>query len=549
MLDASLRARLNTATGFQLGRVFPELLSSQDQSFAPGAQPALLFDALVELIGELSSGEPLMLVIEDLHWADAMSARFLAFLGRRIHSLPILVVGSLRPEELIDAPVLAHALGELRIDDRLAEITLGSLSKDESRMLVRALHPSVRSSRHSDRIAGEIWAVSEGNPFVIGEFVRAVLGESAETRIPESRATPRLQDFVAARLDRLKDLSRQVVAVAATVGREFPFALLPRAAGVSERDAADAVEELVRRRLLDAVGDQLGFCHDWIRQVAYERLLSPTRAILHAAVGEALEALHQDRTDDVADQLGYHYSRAGDARKAIPYLVRFAEIATQRYALDTALTGLQRAADAVDRLPAAERDRWRLDVALRQAFVLAVAGRQRECLELLQTHASLQQRVDDAALASEYHFRLAMTHAYFGDFARSRSAGELALREAERAQDGERIGKALYALAFTSYGMGASRDAVNCASRAASVLPGCRAWHWLGLVYWLLASAAARRFRGCAVQRPACRYHRRDRCRPEAQEPERVRQKPGPCLSRRRVCRARVGAHCARDLT
>ena len=75
----------------------------------------------------------------------------------------------MRPEELIDVPVLAHALTELRTEDRLSEIPLGLLSEDNSRALVRVLHPSARSGQHWNRITGEIWALSAGNPFVIVE--------------------------------------------------------------------------------------------------------------------------------------------------------------------------------------------------------------------------------------------------------------------------------------------------------------------------------------------------------------------------------------------
>jgi tetratricopeptide (TPR) repeat protein len=415
-----------------------------------------------------------------------MSARFLAFLGRRIQSLPVLVVGTMRPEELVDAPDLAHALGELRTEARLTEVSLAALSEDESRILVRALHPSARSGQPWDRLTGEIWAVSEGNPFVIVESVRALLGESPEVWRRE-RLARSVQDFVAVRLDRLEALPRQVVAVAAAIGRDFPFALLPRAAGVGERDAADAVEKLVRRRILDAVGDHLAFCHDWIRQVAYERLLPPTRAVLHAAIGDALEALHGGRLDDVADQLGHHYSRAGDARKAIPHLVRFAELAGQRYALSEALAALQQAMTLVDQLPPSERDRRRLDVALRQALVLSLLGRHREILELLRAHADDLARAGDPALASEYYFRLALTQLYFGEYLPGQLAAEQALREGERSGDPERIGKALHVLALHAFWLGNPRDGVAHATRALPLLDRPRIQHYFGLVYYDLA--------------------------------------------------------------
>ena len=268
----------------------------------------MLFEAIAELVGHVALSDPVVILLEDLHWADAMSVRLLAFLGRRIHQLPVLVVGTMRPEELVDAPVLGRALQELRGEARLDEIVLSPLSEAETRALGQALQPSIRTRRDRDRVMGEVWARSEGNPFVIVESLRGLGAEAVEAWIGQPRLTRSVQDFVAARLDRLGERPAQAVAVAAVIGREFPFTLLSRAAGMNDREAAEAVEELVRRRILDTVGDQLEFCHDWIRHVAYDRLVPAKRVVLHAAIGEALEALHRDRLDDVADQLGQHYS-------------------------------------------------------------------------------------------------------------------------------------------------------------------------------------------------------------------------------------------------
>jgi tetratricopeptide (TPR) repeat protein len=246
---------------------------------------------------------------------------------------------------------------------------------------------------------------------------------------------------------------------------------------------AAAVEELVRRRILDAVGDHLAIGHDWLRQVAYEGLLPPTRAMLHAAIGDALEALHRDRLDEVADQLGHHYSRAGDARKAIPHLVRFAELAGRRYALNEAFTTFQQAMSLVDRLPPSERERRRLELALHQAFALTLLGRQSDIFVLLRAHADDVVRVGDPALASDYYFRLGMTHLYFGEYAAGERAARHALQEGERAGDPERIGKALHVLAVHAFWLGRPRDGIAHATRALPLLDRPRTQHYHGLVY------------------------------------------------------------------
>jgi DNA-binding SARP family transcriptional activator/tetratricopeptide (TPR) repeat protein len=486
-LSAQIRDRLGAAAGAELVRVFPELQTSADAPVTMSAQPALLFEALAELLGELAATGPLVVVIEDLHWADAMSARLLAFLGRRIERLSILVVASLRSEEIVDAPVVGRAVGELRAQGRMEEIPLHPFSRDETRSLVCALHPATRLRGEVERMITQVWKNSEGNPFVIVESVHAYREESPAGSMGEPRLASTVQEFVAARLERPGPLARHVVAVAATVGCECPFALLARATGLSERDAAAAVEELVRRRILEVLGDQLAFAHDWIRRVAYERVLPPQRAALHASVAAALEELYRDRVDEVVDQLGHHYLRAGDGAGAIRHLKRFAWLSARRYALEDACRGYDQALVAVKQVTPAERERSGLDIVLRKAFVLSIMGRQEEILELLRAHAVHVERVADPALSAEYHFRIGLTLFFLGQHGPSQLAAEKALREAEEVGDPELIGKALHVLSLGSFEGGRPEEGIAQASRAVGMLQRVQAEAWLGLAYHDLA--------------------------------------------------------------
>jgi predicted ATPase len=275
---------------------------------------------MAELVSQLGSSGPLLIVLEDLHWADAMSARLLAFLGRRLGNLPVLVAGTTRPEDLVDAPVLEQALAELRAGGTLDEVRLGPLSREEALALARSLRPGGRDRHGVDRIADDLWALSEGNPFVIVEAVRGL----AERGPDESGSRPLLsrsvRESITARLARLPELSRRAVAVAAVINRAFSFQLLHHAAGLEEAEAARAVEELVRRRVLDTVGDRLDFCHDRIRQVAYEEIIPAQRAPLHGGVARALAAGHAGELDEIADRLGHHYIRAGEVERALPHV-------------------------------------------------------------------------------------------------------------------------------------------------------------------------------------------------------------------------------------
>ena len=480
--DTCARVSLDEPWRTELTRLFPEL--GAVTSGPPTAESRTrLFETICVLLRALAAVSPLLIVLEDLHWADELSVRLLLFLRRRLAAEPITVLATLREEDLAQEP--GHGLRTVLAehDDRTVRLSLEGLTRFDTIALMQAVARAGSDLAALARLGERVWQTSGGNPFVIVETMRTL--EDREVALTARLPLPRrVKELVGARLDRVSETARAVLAVAAVIGREFDFALLEAAAGRGARATAEAIEELVGRRILHVVGERLDFTHERIRHVAYERIVTTTRIVLHRAVAEALEAQRQDRLEEVADQIGDHYVRAGDIRRAMPYLVRFAELAARRYALDDALSALRQAADGVALLPPDARDRARLDVALREAFVMSTQGRQREVLELLARHADELARVDDATLAAEYHFRLALTRFYLGDHAHAHAAGEHALADAERGGDGVRIGKALYVLALNSYGLAAPKAGVAYARRAIPLLGRPDTRYWLGLVYF-----------------------------------------------------------------
>jgi predicted ATPase len=116
---------------------------------------------------------------------------------------------------------------------------------------------------------------------------------------------------VTARLECLSERGQRLVSVAAVIGREFDFALLQHAAGLSEREAAEGVEELVGRRVLHGLGQRFDFTHEWLREVAYDQLVQPRRNVLHVRVAKALEAVYARNLEQHRATVAEHY-RAGE---------------------------------------------------------------------------------------------------------------------------------------------------------------------------------------------------------------------------------------------
>lgn len=290
-------------------------------------------------------------MLEDLHWADEMSLRLLAFLSRRIRPWPVALVATAREEAVADTPVLYRVLQELDREEHGVRLVLPPLSRADTTVLVRTLARTGSDEAAISRLSDRAWTLSAGNPFVVVEMTRTL----DQGTVPESDAAlplpVRVRDMIVEHLARLGERSRDLASVAAVVGREVEFSLLQRAAGLAEREAAESMEELVRRRVLHGVGEAFDFTHERIREVIYDQLLSPRRALLHASVARALESLYASTLDPHFAALGAHY-RAGEVwDKAVHYLRRAGAPAVKRSAHREAVACFEQALAAHRHLP------------------------------------------------------------------------------------------------------------------------------------------------------------------------------------------------------
>jgi DNA-binding SARP family transcriptional activator len=469
----------------ELARLFPLLAGGEAPPPITREGHLRLFESLDAVLGTLARDQPLLVVLEDLQWADEMSLRLLAFVARRLHERPVLLVASTRDEDLAEAPALAGLVAELNILAHVDHIVLGALSASATATLVRALS---RAGSHAARLAdvvNRVWSLSEGNPFVIVETMRAL----RDGRLPAAgvELPRRVRELIAARLARLGSRAQQLARVASAFTREFEFPVLQRAAGLSRRETAEAVEELVRRRVLDAVGERFDFTHVRLRQAVYQALVAPHRQALHAAIGEAVEVVYAGRLEDMYERLVYHFSSADDPGRAVRYLIHLADKVARSYALEEAVRLLHDGLAATERLPAETQSCPRLDIVYRLAHVLAMLGRPTEARDLLLRHESLVGRLGRPALSGVYHFWLAYTYGNLGDSVSAIVHAQRAVEDAARGGDDVTMGLASHALARESYITGRPREAIAHGRQAVALLERSHERWWLGEALRLLA--------------------------------------------------------------
>jgi len=437
LTDARILEDLEATWRAQLSRLLPELGEPERSADVADPGQLRLFEALAQFVRGVAVAQPLAILIEDVHWADDTTLRFLAYFGRRLRTAPILVVVSAREEDLGDRPLLRSTLDELTAEQRLRVLTLRRLEHDDTLALTRLLTGG--SSRAALRQLGEqIWEASAGNPFIVIETLRAI-GDGIA--LPPSGGLPlpeRVRAMIVRRLDRLGAIARDVVSVAAVIGRPFDFALVQRATGLAEGETAAGIEELVRRRLIQDVGDRLEFTHDRIREVVATGLLASRRPLLHGAVAAALEQLTGDDPSRHAAALGTHYRAAGLWRKAAEFLRLAGHQATEQSAYREAVALLDQARAAIERLaPSPTALEQAIDVRLDLRNALLPLGDSATIVTRLEEAVTLADRLGDRARQVRALAFLIDQRRLTGEQGRVLSEGERALALAESLNDVE----------------------------------------------------------------------------------------------------------------
>jgi DNA-binding SARP family transcriptional activator/pimeloyl-ACP methyl ester carboxylesterase len=354
-LDSTVVETLGPAWRAELSTLLPQLAPSSATRPPERVDYRRLFECIAQLLQQLSARAPLLLVLEDLHWADELSLRLLAFLGRRVPADRILIVLTAREEELAENPALRRTLQDLSQREQLRSVHLSALLQPETETLVGLLAPARKADTGIEPLGRQVWVATEGNPFMIVETMRGLQDGTAEAlALPQ-----RVREVIERRLDRLAAESQSLLSVAAAIGREFEFEFLRRAAGFEEDAAAQGVEELVRRRLLTASGDRLDFTHHRIREVAYGELPPWRRRRLHSRIAETIEDLYVDRLPDFWEALAEHFERGERWAKATDYYLAVAERARRRYAYTTAERSCRQAATAAANAPDTAEQRTR----------------------------------------------------------------------------------------------------------------------------------------------------------------------------------------------
>ncbi len=432
------------------------------------------FAAWRDFLEALADERLLVLVFEDLHWADDALLDFVDEVLDRVSDVPLLVVATARPELLERRPGWAGG------KPSALTISLPPLSESETAQLVAAmLEQAALPADAREALLARIG----GNPLYAEQFCRMLVEHGPLEELPQS-----LHGIIAARLDALADVEKRLLQDAAVVGKVFWVGALEAIAGMSRREADERLRALVRRdfvqrarRSLVAGDTEYAFRHELLRDVAYSGIPRAGRAERHRRAAEWIDSL--GRAEDHAELLAHHYVAALDCTDAAgedvePLVERAAEAlhraglrAVRLSANDNAVEHFSRAIALVGRLPEGdERGHTEAELQL-QLGVALFAQRGLGAPEVEQAYTRATELLMSSAPAAEQfpaHFGLAIYHGHRGDFGRSMRLVERLTELASDGDDSMRL-QALHARWMNSLWRGRIDDAVAAADEGLAI--------------------------------------------------------------------------------
>jgi DNA-binding SARP family transcriptional activator len=281
------------------------------------AQRFRFFDAVAALLGEIGAEAPVVLVFDDLQWADRPTLQLLRHLVRSPAPRRVFFLGTYRESEISDRHPLHELIGDLRREGALRRLEVGGLAEAEVGELVAELASAPASAAFVRALAGE----TEGNPFFIEEVVRHVRETagalSEEMSLEEAGVPDGVREVTSRRLRRLSESTRAVLLVASVIGREFDYDVLAAVVDQSDDDLVEALEEGVEARVLREIGHvgRYGFTHALVRATLYDSISQLRRARLHGRVGETLVRLRGADLDAHLAMLAHHFAQAAPVER------------------------------------------------------------------------------------------------------------------------------------------------------------------------------------------------------------------------------------------
>ncbi len=432
----------------------------------PEAEQQRLFENVVAFCQALSEHSPLMLVIDDAHWADSGSLSLLRHLASRTRNQRTLLTATYREVELDEAQPFHEALLELNRKRLGTRIKLRRLDQVQTQDMLAAIFDS-------DEITGEflegIFGETEGNPFFIEEVCKALVesgqvfykdGDWDRLSMDEIEIPQSVRVAIQSRVSKFPQEYQDTLNLAAVLGREFDFDTLAEASDLDEDTLIDALETAEDAQLIEEIsgkgGATFSFVHALIPSTLAEGVRTLRRRRLHKRAAAAIEVTRPEDFEDLA----YHFEEAGDEDQARIYYTKAGERAAAAFANQEAEDHIRA---ALELEPA---DEQRADLLSRLADVIGRQGRLEEAISVRQEAADLYKRLENTERVAWSYTHMARDRWHAGDMAGTLEICKHGLELTEGAPESAELAGLIHETARAHYFLGSADEALPLCNQA-----------------------------------------------------------------------------------
>jgi len=391
---------------------FQELLSVKvDDEFYLQLDPTVkklrTFEAIRDLLIRESENQPLVVVIEDLHWMDRTSGEFIQYLIDSLPNTRIMLILLYRPE-------YTHQWGS---KSYYTKIGLDQLSTNSSTELVQAI---LENGEAVPELRDLVLSKAGGNPLFVEEITHSLMEngfiqrkdqeyvltrKASEIEVPDT-----IQGIISARLDRVEESLKRIMQVASVIGREFAFRILQSITGMKEDLKScllnlQGLEFIYEKQLFPEL--EYIFKHALTQEVAYSSLLVKRRKEIHEKIGDVIEQLYSERLEEYYEVLAYHYERSKNKEKAVTYLDLANQKAINASAMEDAKGYFDKAMGILDTMPdTTENQKKRITLLVNQWIVFEQLIQVPEFYDLLTSYEPLAAEIKNIGVAGGFYSRM-----------------------------------------------------------------------------------------------------------------------------------------------
>lgn len=453
-----------------------------------------MFEYISEMLGMLSREQPVILFLDDLHWADESSLALMHYIAYALRSSRVLIIGTYRPEDIDESGHegtfgLRETLRKMSRERLFTIIEVPRLGRFEIDKMIDSIF---RPNDFSDKFKSRLFTETEGNPFFVEEVLKSLFEEGIIYKegkkegmepgrwhskpIDEMKLPRSVKDVVLRRYDRLDENTKKVLRYASGIGQEFEFKILCSALAIEEDKLAEELDKLKNARLVKETEYEgvMRFDHSMIQEVIYEEMGGRWQKIIHERIGNSLEKIYEGRHAEVAGRLSYHYMKSENEEKAVKYSILAGEVAVRKFAYSEGAKYYETASQFLlterkSKEEERERKKKKIEVLLGLEHIARITGEIDNALQYNRQLLRLTRELGDDRRRAEIHRNIGWIMREKNDWDESLENYEKSYKISEKLNDVHGISESLVLIGEVHWAKGELNKSVDYFQKAISI--------------------------------------------------------------------------------